>query len=216
MKSNGEMRDLIETIADLDEKATQNIVRRRIESGDDPLLILRDCQKGIHRVGEYYEQKRYYLAGLIMGGEIFRMVMDLLQPVMEMQISARSSGRILIGTVRGDIHDVGKNIVNMLLSCHQYTVYDLGIDVQPSEFVKQSAEVKPDIIALSGLLTSSFDAMQETVSLLRSEGVTIPVVIGGGRINEEVCRYIGADHWIGDAVNGVNMINCLLNGEGGD
>jgi methanogenic corrinoid protein MtbC1 len=167
----------------------------------------------MRQVGLRYERNEYFLAGLIMAGEIFRQVMELLQPVVEQRVSGQASGRILLGTVEGDIHDLGKNIVNMLLSCHSFAVHDLGVDVPPAVFAQQVAQIQPDIVGLSGLLTSSYDAMRETIALLRARGHRVPIIIGGGQLSEEVCRFVAADHWTTDAVTGVELCQRLVSGK---
>jgi methanogenic corrinoid protein MtbC1 len=201
---------LIIAVADLQEDVALALVRQRLDAGDNPLLIIEDCQEGMRQVGVRYERNEYYLAGLIMGGEIFRQVMELLQPVVERQVSGQGSGRILLGTVQGDIHDLGKNIVNMLLRCHSFVVRDLGVDVSPTVFAEQVAQVQPHLVGLSGLLTSSFDAMRETVALLRAQGYQRPIIIGGSQLNEEVCQYVGADYWTIDAMTGVELCQRLV------
>jgi methanogenic corrinoid protein MtbC1 len=201
---------LIAAIADLQEEAALDLVHQRLNTGDDPLLIIEDCQQGMRQVGVRYEQNEYFLAGLIMGGEIFRQVMEVLQPVVERQVSGHSSGRILLGTVEGDIHDLGKNIVNMLLGCHSFVVHDLGVDVSPTVFAEQTAQLQPHLVGLSCLLTSAFDAMRETITLLRDRGYQEPIIIGGGQLNEKVCQYVGADHWSTDAVTGVELCKQLV------
>ncbi len=204
---------LIAAIADLQEETTLSLVRQRLDAGNDPLLILKDCREGMRQVGVRYERHEYFLAGLIMAGEIFRQVMELLQPVVKRQVSGQASGRILLGTVEGDIHDLGKNIVNMLLSCHRFVVYDLGVDVSPATFAEQTAQVQPHLVGLSGLLTNAYDAMRETISLLRAQGYQGPVIIGGGQLSEKVCQYVGADHWTTDAVTGVELCQRLISGQ---
>jgi dimethylamine corrinoid protein len=164
----------------------------------------------MRQVGMRYERNEYYLAGLIMAGEIFSQVMELVQPVVERQVSGQASGCILLGTVAGDIHDLGKNIVNMLLSCHDFVVHDLGVNVSPTAFAEQTAQVQPHIVGLSGLLTSSYDAMRETVALLRAREYQGPIIIGGGQLNEKVCEYVGADHWTTDAGEGVELCQRLI------
>jgi len=205
---------LIHHVAELNEQAVLALVQERLSDGDDPLSIVEDCQEGMRRVGEHYEQGHYYLAGLIMAGEIFREVMELAQPVIEAQISGEESGRVLLGTVQGDIHDIGKNIQGMLLSCHGFTVYDLGVDVPPAEFLARAKKVKPDIIGLSGLLTSSYDVMRDTITLIRDTTVPeladLPIIIGGTSINEQVCQYVGADHWVVNSMEGVRLCQRLL------
>ena len=201
---------LIAAISDLQEKKALALVQRRLAAGDDPLLIIEACQEGMRQVGLRYERREYYLAGLIMAGEIFSQVTELLRPVFERQISDRASGSILLGTVKGDIHDLGKNIVNTLLSCHHFVVHDLGVDVSPVSFVQQAAQVQPHVVGLSGLLTSAYDTMRETVTSLRAEGYQGPIIIGGGQISEEVCQYVGADYWTTDGVAGVELCKRLI------
>jgi methanogenic corrinoid protein MtbC1 len=204
----------IANVADLKEIEVLAQVRERLAGGENPLLIVEDCQEGLRQVGERYEMREYYLAGLIMAGEIFREVMELLQPVIEVQFTGNERGTILLGTVRGDIHDIGKNNLSMLLTSYGFTVHDLGVDVPPSEFLLQAIQVKPDIIGLSGLLTSSFDAMRDTIRLIRiskENGITdIPIIIGGNQLTEQVSLYVGADYWVTDAMMGVRICQQLL------
>jgi methylmalonyl-CoA mutase cobalamin-binding domain/chain len=205
---------LIDLLADLDEDAVLDLVRRRIVTGDDPLGIVEECNAGMRLVGERYERGEFYVSGLIMSGEIFREVVELVKPFLTKRPVAQMSGRILLGTVHSDIHDIGKNMAGMLLACYGFTVIDLGVDVPPAEFVAQAAQVKPDIVGLSGLITASFEAMKETVAALRSEGQAqrpaFPIVIGGGMIDDQVCRYVGADYWAPDAMSGVRLCQRLL------
>lgn len=209
---------LIRYVAELKEQAVLALVQERLQRGDDPLSIVEECEEGMRRVGERYEQRKYFLAGLIMAGEIFREVMELVQPVIKAQISGKESGRVLLGTVQGDIHDIGKNIQAMLLSCHGFTVHDLGVNVPPAQFRAEAQRIKPDIVGLSGLLTSSYDAMRETVALFRDasapELAGIPIIIGGTSVNEQVCRYVGADHWVVNAMEGVRLCQRLMADKG--
>lgn len=202
---------LIAAVADLKEQEALAMVNQRLAAGDNPLKIVEDCQEGLRQVGLRYEQQEYYLTGLIMAGEIFRGVMELVQPVIEVQHSGNETGTVLLGTVLGDIHDIGKNNLNMLLTCYGFTVHDLGVDVPPAEFLLQAVEIKPDIIGLSGLLTSSYDTMRETIALLRNAGNShlthVPIIIGGNQLNEQVCQYVKADYWVNNAMAGVRL--CL-------
>jgi dimethylamine corrinoid protein len=201
---------LVSAIANLNEGLALNLIQERLAENDDPLTLIADCQKGLQLVGERYAQHKYYLSGLIMGGEIFYEVMELIQPAMENRISGSSSGRILLGTVESDIHDLGKNMVKLLLSCYKVTVYDLGVDVQPEEFLRQAKKLQPDILGLSGLITKAYDSMRETVRLFRQEGYQIPIVIGGSQLSEEVFHYTGADYWVNEADVGVKLCLRLL------
>jgi methanogenic corrinoid protein MtbC1 len=209
---------LIQHVTELNEQEVLTLVHERLRQGDDPLAIVEDCQEGMRRVGERYEHGQYFLSGLIMAGEIFREVMELAHPVIQKHIQGDESGRIILGTVQGDIHDIGKNIQSMLLQCYGFTVCDLGVDIPPATFVEQAVTFKPDIVGLSGLLTSSYDIMRETVALFRHHPdqalAHIPIVIGGGSINEQVRQYAGADYWIVNSMDGVRLCQRLLSDQG--
>jgi methanogenic corrinoid protein MtbC1 len=201
---------LITSIADLDGDRALALVRHAISDGDDPMLLLSNCQEGMRQVGQRYAERKYYLSGLIMGGEIFAEMMALIRPIVEAKISGDDSGKVLLGTVANDIHDLGKNIVNLLFTCHKFTVYDLGVDVSPEEFVKQAREIQPDLIGLSGLITSAYDSMRDTINLLHANGFHVPIIIGGSQIDDDVCRYTSADYWVTDANEGLKLCKQLL------
>jgi methylmalonyl-CoA mutase cobalamin-binding domain/chain len=207
---------LINLLANLEEDEVLQLVHQRVAAGDDPLRIIEDCNEGMRLVGQRYERGDFYVSGLIMSGEIFREVVEYVQPMIERQTNGQSSGRVLVGTVSGDIHDIGKNMVGMLLACHGFDVTDLGVDVPPAEFAAKAIEIKPDIVGLSGLITSSFESMKATVGVLRAEAqrhrLMFPVVIGGGMIDEQVCRFVGADYWVNDAMSGVRLCQRLMAG----
>ncbi|PWH19242.1 MAG: cobalamin-binding protein [Anaerolineae bacterium] len=205
---------LIQNIADLNEAASLSLVQALIENQTEPLEIVQDCQEGMRQVGERYERGEYFLSALIMAGEIFREVMEMVTPLIKERFRGNESGVILLGTVEGDIHDIGKNNLSLLLTSYGFTVHDLGVDVPPSEFLRQAQALHPDIIGLSGLLTSSYDSMKRTVQLLRNAEdarvVKTPVIIGGNQLNEQVCQYAGADAWVNDAMSGVRWCQRLL------
>jgi methanogenic corrinoid protein MtbC1 len=214
MKNNKSDPDLVHLLADLEEEAVLEIVQKRIQDDRDLMQILEECNEGMQIVGTRYEQGEYYIAGLIMSGEIFREVVEMIQPLLAQTTNRESSGCILVGTVSGDIHDIGKNMLGMLLSCYGFTVVDLGVDVPPAEFAAKAVEIRPDIVGLSGLITASFEKMKETVQMLRSESannnLSFPILIGGGMIDEQVCQYVGADYWSRDAMAGVRLCQTLL------
>lgn len=205
---------LVTAVADLDEVVALAMAKGRLQAGESPLTIIDECEKGMRLVGERYERHEYFLAGLIMAGEIFRQVMELVQPSMEQLLAGHVFGHVLIGTVQGDIHDIGKDIIHLALRSFGFTVEDLGVDVPARKFLERAVEVQPDIIGLSGVLTSSFSSMRETVQLLRHEAPPslqgIPIVIGGGMVNEDICQYVGADYWASDGVEGVRLCRRLV------
>ena len=205
---------LPQLVANLEEDAVLKLVDQRIKAGDNPLKIIAECNEGMREVGMRYEKGEYFVAGLIMSGEIFREVVELVQPLLEQQAEGMLSGRVLVGTVSGDIHDIGKNMFGMLLSCHGFEVIDLGVDVPPAVFAEKAVEAKPDVVGLSGLITASFEMMKETVSALRKEarehGLSFPIIIGGGIIDDQIRQYVGADYWMPDAMAGVRLCEDLL------
>lgn len=205
---------LVRQVADLDENGALTTVRRRLADGDDPINIIYECEYGMRVVGKRYEEGHYYIAALIMAGEIFRQVVEIVKPHLVTQTSDETSGCILLGTVQGDIHDIGKDVLGMLLTCHGFTVHDLGVDVTPDRFVEAALEHKPDIMGLSGLLTAAYAGMKDTIAALREATAdwspSLKIIIGGGRIDEEICRYVGADYWTVDAMEGVHLCERLL------
>jgi methanogenic corrinoid protein MtbC1 len=205
---------LPDRVADLEEDAVLTIVRQRLAAGEDPLAILYECDAGMRIVGRRYEDGEYYIAALIMAGEILRQVVELVKPRLTVEATDETLGHIVLGTVQGDIHDIGKDVFSMLLACHGFSVQDLGVDVDPAAFVQATLERKPDVVALSGLLTSSYDSMRATVARLREATAGWPspptVIIGGGRIDDEICRYVGADHWTDQAMVGVHLCERII------
>ena len=151
-------------IAALDEQGSLDAVRERVQRGDDPLGIIADCQRGMQFVGEDYQSGEYFISGLIMAGEIFREAMEILEPLLPASAAGgagaaagapAAAGSVLVCTVRGDIHDIGKSILVTLLRSHGFVVHDLGVDVPPAEVARRALELRPDVVGLSGLLTAT-------------------------------------------------------------
>lgn len=211
-------RLLVDHLLELDEDFVLDLVRQRLATGNDPLHIIEDAREGMRLVGLRYEQRQYYISGMMMAGEIFREVMELVQPALLRQAQGGASGHILLGTVRGDIHDIGKSIFATLMRSHGFTVTDIGVDVPPEQFIEATQRLEPDILGLSGLLTISYDSMKETIALLRQlEGAGLsrpPVIIGGGTVNAMVCRHVGAEYWATDAMFGVQLCRQIMGEKG--
>lgn len=205
---------LIKSIEELEESAALRIVRERIESGEDPLIIIEDAKEGMQRVGLLFEQQKYFISGLMMAGEIFRQIMEVVEPQLVRKLKGNAVGHIILGTVKGDIHDIGKNIFCILLRCYGFTVTDLGEDVEPALFIENILGLNPDVVAFSGLITSAYDSMRETIQLIRKlENTTLstlPIIIGGGLINEKVCEFVGANYWASDAMEGVEICREII------
>jgi methanogenic corrinoid protein MtbC1 len=200
-------------LSDLKEKETIAAVKNGIERGDDPLLIMDQCQEGIVDVGKRYEKGEYYISALIMAGEIMHEISEILLPALQQQITGRGSGRILLATVQKDIHFIGKNIFKVILQCSGYTVRDAGEDVAPKDILQEAVDFAPDIIGLSCLLTSCYDTMKETVAVLRAGTKNLkpaPLIVIGGRVSAKVSTYVGADGWADDAMIGLRLCNRLI------
>ena len=207
-------RDLAYLIAELQEKEAIKLARELIAEGVEPLAILDLCLRGMTRVGEYYEQKRYFISGLIMAGQIMFQIGQLVLPVLEEKATKGDSGRILIGTVEGDIHFLGKDIFKVLVSAHGFTVHDLGVDVPPGNFLEALREFKPDIVGFSCLISAAYSALENTVALLREQvpkRISPRAYIIGGRVDEVICRNIGEVYWINDAMAGVRLCQKIMN-----
>jgi methanogenic corrinoid protein MtbC1 len=197
---------LLKHIADLNEEAALDVIRRRLAAGHDAYHILRICQEGVRLVGRRYEEGIYFIAGLIMGGEILRSAVEMIKPKMEDISAGKELGTIVLGTVQGDIHDIGKNLVGTLLSCQGFQVIDLGIDVEPDLFVTAVAKYRPKVLGLSCLLTSAVESMKYAVEAVNDAGFhpEVPIIIGGSMLDDDVRTYTGADYWTNDAMEGVN------------
>ncbi len=208
------METISAAVANLDERTAIRLVQAALSKGVSSVDIVHAVQAGMRIVGERYEQKDIFLSGLIMAGEIFRRVMELAQPGLENEIVGTASGRVLLGTVAGDIHDIGKNMAALAFRMFGFTVDDLGVNVPPESFLDAAKKTKPDIVGLSGLLLTAFTAMHDTVALLKEHLTSVvpaPIyVIGGGTINEQVARYVGADLWTDDAMEGVRLCQQAL------
>jgi methanogenic corrinoid protein MtbC1 len=205
---------LIDSISDLNEQKALSIIRTRLKKGADPLQVVADCQSALCIVGERYERQEYFLSGLVMAGEIFREAMKLINPIVKDRMKGKISGNILLGTVEGDIHDIGKDMAGELMNCHGMSVHDLGVNVPPHRFSEEATRLRPDIIGISILISNSMGHLRKTIGLLRSNprGPTskIPVIIGGGILDDEYCRFVGADYWVNDAMEGVRICQRLL------
>jgi methanogenic corrinoid protein MtbC1 len=209
------LEELRLALIELDEQRTLALTRRLLEQGRvAPMSILSTCQQALKVVGERYERQEYFISGLIMAGELFKEVLDLVQPTEEQADCGTSAGTILLGTVAGDIHDIGKNMFATSLRGFEFKVIDLGVDVSPERFLAEVGRSRPDIVCLSGLIMAAFESMRSTVSLIRSQedqlGYRPPVILGGSVIDGRVCQFAGADSWSSDAMEGVRICQDLV------
>jgi 5-methyltetrahydrofolate--homocysteine methyltransferase len=211
----GDVNDkLINLMADLQEEETMKMVGELIEAGSDPVTILDDARKAMELVGKRFEQCEYFIPDLMMAGEILQGISKVVKPrIKQAQVGSRK-GKVLIGTVAGDIHDIGKDIVTFMLDVSGYDVLDIGIDVPAETFVEKTREFAPQVVALSGFLTLAFDSMKQTVEALERAGLRggLKIMIGGGQMDDEVRKYVRADAYGKDAVAAVNLCREWIGG----
>ncbi|MDF2876846.1 MAG: metH 10 [Sporomusa sp.] len=199
---------LASAIGELDEPLALELVKKGLEFGSSPLDIVEECRAGLVAVGDRYSRGEYFLGDLILSSEIFSQIMDMLGPVVEPTERKPFIGKIVFGTIEGDIHDIGKNLVGSLLRCYGFEVYDLGVDVSPDKFILALTESGAPILCLCTLLSPGFEALKRTIQLARlvERNTKIKILIGG-LVNEKVREYTGADAWVDDARQGVEI--CL-------
>lgn len=202
---------IVQLVAELDEDGVLSAVKRALDAGTDPIQIFEACRLGMVEVGKRYEAKEYFVADLMMAGEIFKQASALLSPSMR-GLATQTKGSVVFGTVQGDIHDIGKDLVVALLRADGFEVIDLGVDVPPDQFVAKLKETGAKVLGLSGLITTAYDGMKNTVAALVQAGLRdqVKVIIGGGLVNAEVQAYSGADAWGKDANEAVALCNQMM------
>ncbi len=197
----------VEELVDLNEDAIRDQLKSRLVNGEDPLAILNDVKTAMKIIGDKFSEKEYFLPELIMSGEILKDIFEVLQPKLKEGAGGATKGKIVLGTVAGDIHDIGKDIVRFMLDVNGFEVIDLGVDVPAEKFIAAVKEHKPKVLALSGFLTLAFDSMKEIIENLIAEGIrdSLKIMIGGGTIDERIVEFVGADKYGESAVEAVKL-----------
>ena len=204
-------KELIEAISEIREDDALRLVEEAVEKGGDLEGILTDCQAAMNIVGSRYEKGDYFLPELIMSGEVLKKISDIVKPKLGAGAGAKSGGpkkaKVVLGTVKGDIHDIGKDIVGFMLDVNGFEVHDLGVDVPEEKFIEAVKADKPQVVALSGFLTLAYDSMKSTIAALDKAGLrkNVKIMIGGGQITEMVKDYVKADAFGMDAVAAVRL-----------
>jgi len=198
-------KELSGAIVELKRDLVVESVRVRLEQGHDPLAILEECRRGMVIVGERFQAGDYFLSELLLSAELFKEAVAMLEPHLGKGRAAQPRGSVVLATMRGDIHDLGKNILGTLLRAHGFAVYDLGTDVSPQRVVEQVRELRPGFVGFSALITTAFASMKEAAELLGQEGLRegLRLMVGGGVTSPAVRDYVGADFQSVDAMEGV-------------
>jgi methanogenic corrinoid protein MtbC1 len=199
--------NLVNALADLKEEEALKIVKDRLNASEDPLKILEDARKGMEIVGKRFADSEYFIPDLVYSGEILKAVTELVKPKLTKAAESKKLGKVVFGTVAGDIHDIGKDIVVFMLDVNGFEVHDLGVDVPVQKFVDKIKETGAPVVGLSGFLALAFDSMKDTVEAIKAAGLRdkVKIMIGGGQITDEIKKYTGADAYGKDAMTGVSL-----------
>jgi len=201
---------LTKNLVELERDKVLSEVKERLIQGEEPIGIIEECKQGMALVGEKYKNQEYFLAELMLSGDLFKEAMELIDPYLgENTTESAIKGKIILVTVQGDIHDLGKSIFATLLKLEGFKIYDLGVDVNPDIVIEKVKEIKPDFLGFSALLTMTFDPMKSIIDRLEKAGLrdNLEIMVGGGITNMLVKDYIGADFQTVDAMEGVQY--CL-------
>jgi 5-methyltetrahydrofolate--homocysteine methyltransferase len=200
-------KQLVEAIADMKEEEALKLVKEMLEGGSEPMAILDSARQAMAIVGQRYEGGVYFLPELILAGEMVSQITEIVKPELAKMPEVKRHGKVVIGTVAGDIHDIGKNIVSFMFDVNGFEVLDLGVDVSPQKFVQAIRDFQPQVVGLSGFLTLAFEGMKETVEAIKAAGLRdgVKIIIGGGQVNDKIQEYAGADAYGKDAVAGVSL-----------
>jgi 5-methyltetrahydrofolate--homocysteine methyltransferase len=200
-------KDLAKALGDLKEDEAIAITKEKLAAGVDPMSILAEAGRGMETVGTRFSKSEYFIPDLVYSGEILKSINALVKPRLAGGNAPKTGGKVIIGTVAGDIHDIGKDIVVFMLDVSGFEVYDMGVDVPIQKFVDKIKETGSTVIGLSGFLTLAYDAMKLTIDAIKKAGLrdNLKIMIGGGQITDEIVKYTGADAYGKDAIAGVAL-----------
>jgi 5-methyltetrahydrofolate--homocysteine methyltransferase len=207
-------KDLVKTLADLEEKEALKIVEDRLSAGEDPLKILDDARRAVELVGKRFSDGEYFIPDLVYAGEILKVITDMVKPKLTKAAEVKRLGKVIVGTVAGDIHDIGKDIVVFMLDVNGFEVFDLGIDVPAQKFIDAIKNTGSRVVGLSGFLTLAFQSMKDTVETIKKAGLRegVKIMIGGGQIDDQVRSFTGADAYGKDAMEAVKLAKGWIGG----
>lgn len=208
-------KELIDAIVEMREEDALRLAKDLLDGGMAPMAILDFSRKAMETIGQRFEAGEYFVSELMLGGEIMEKIAALAKPQIAVATESKRRGKVLIGTVTGDIHDIGKQIVALMLDVNGFEVIDLGVDVPPAVFVEKIREIKPDVVGMSGLLTLSYEGMKKTVDAIREAGLrdSVKIMIGGASVDDQAQAYSGADAWGRGAMDAVTLSNTWIGGK---
>jgi 5-methyltetrahydrofolate--homocysteine methyltransferase len=198
-------KELVDAITEMREEDALAITNQMLEEGTNPLDVLEACRNAMDVIGQRFEDGDCFIPELILAGEMLTQISEVIKPRMQEESNQEVLGKVVIGTVEGDIHDIAKDIVAFMLKINGFEVTDLGVDVPPAKFVEAVKETGASIVGLSGFLTLAYDPMKDTVAALKEAGLDVKTMIGGGQIDEQIKEYTSADGYGRDAMAAVAM-----------
>ena len=206
--------ELTTLLSDLKEPEALEFVRKALADGADPMDLLGQAREGMNIVGQRFSCEDYFIPDLVFSGEILRGIVKILEPHLKQGQEANRLGKVIVGTVAGDIHDIGKDLVVFMLDVHGFEVLDLGIDVPVQKFVDTIKESGSTVVGLSGFLTVAFDSMKDTIEAISASGLRdqVKIMIGGGQIDDRVKGYVGADAYGNNAMEAVKLAQGWIGG----
>ena len=200
---------LVDTMVRMREQEALSLAEKMLNGGVHPLKVLEQCREAVEKVGKQFELGKYFLPELIMAGEMLKKITSLTEPFLKHDAEDQTArlGKVVLGSVKGDIHDIGKDMVRFLMGVNGFEFHDPAVDVPPERFVQAIEEVQPQVVGMSALLTTVFESMKNTVAAIKDAGQRedVKIMIGGGTVTEEVRAYSGADAYGKDAVAAVNL-----------
>ncbi len=200
---------IVDALLDTRKLRIEAYIEERMSQGTGAYELVEELTKGLQVIGAGYKE-RYFDAELMVSGWNAKKALELLKPFLEHEGAAETLGTVVIGTVKGDVHDIGKEVVTIMLSSAGFTIVDLGTDVDKESFARAISDDGADVLALSALLTTTREYMAEVVAYLRNQGLTVPIIVGGGAVTADFARKIGADYYCKDAIDGVKKVKELL------
>ena len=199
-------QQLIDAITEMREEDAIKLTNELLDSGTTPTDILGACKSAMEVIGDRFEKGECFIPELMLAGEMMTAISGVIKPRMAEEAAGEKIGKFVLGTVKGDIHDIAKDIVGFMLDLNGFEVTDLGVDVPPEKFVEAVKETGAKIVGLSGFLTLAFDPMKDTVAALKAAGLNdVKIMIGGGQIDENIRQYTGADAYGKDAMAAVAL-----------
>ncbi|UCG67358.1 MAG: cobalamin-dependent protein [Deltaproteobacteria bacterium] len=205
---------LAKLLSDLKEPEALAFVEKALGQGVDPMDLLGQAKEGMNIVGQRFASEEYFIPDLVFSGEILKGIVNMLEPNLKKGEEEERLGKVVIGTVAGDIHDIGKDLVVFMLDVNGFEVFDLGIDVPVQKFVDTIKETGSRVVGLSGFLTLAFQSMKDTVEAINEAGLRndVKIMIGGGQIDEQVKSFTGADAYGKDAMEAVTLTKGWIGG----